>query len=186
MAQSQHTPQSWLDTAVRDIPGKAERRAVWAELSGHMQERMDSLQQTFPGLPPEEIQAQALTAMGDAEEIGRALAQVHSPWPGRLLWLSRGVLLAVAVSLVVLLSDPPSYDLAREERADLWGERPHALGRLPGPLYQFVGSFPQLLEAQGAQLTQGEERYRVLGAQEVTLGGRRLFERALLERWVEV
>ena len=26
----------------------------------------------------------------------------------------------------------------REERADLWGERPHALGRLPGPLYQFV------------------------------------------------
>ena len=76
-------------------------------------------------------------------------------------------------------------DLAREERADLWGERPHALGRLPGPLYQFVGSFPQLLEAQGAQLTQGEERYRVLGAQEVTLGGRRLFERALLERWVE-
>ena len=66
------------------------------------------------------------------------------------------------------------------------GERPHALGRLPGPLYQFVGSFPQLLEAQGAQLTQGEERYRVLGAQEVTLGGRRLFERALLERWVEV
>ena len=73
-----------------------------------------------------------------------------------------------------------------EEKADLWGERPHALGRLPGPLYQFVGSFPQLLEAQGAQLTQGEERYRVLGAQEVTLGGRRLFERALLERWVEV
>ena len=68
----------------------------------------------------------------------------------------------------------------REERADLWGERPHALGRLPGPLYQFVGSFPQLLEAQGAQLTQ------VLGAQEVALGGRRLFERALLERWVEV
>ena len=58
----------------------------------------------------------------------------------------------------------------REERADLWGERPHALGRLPGPLYQFVG----------------EECYRVLGAQEVALGGRRLFERALLERWVEV
>lgn len=120
MAQSQHTPQSWLDTAVRDIPGKAERRAVWAELSGHIQERMDSLQQTFPSLPPEEIQARALTAMGDAEEIGRALAQVHSPWPGRLLWLSRGVLLAVAVSLVVLLSDPPSYDLAREERGVSW------------------------------------------------------------------
>ena len=93
---------------------------MWAELSDHMQERMDSLQQTFPSLPPEEIQARALAAMGDAEEIGRALARVHSPWPGRLLWLSRGVLLAVAVSLVVLLSDPPSYDLAREERSISW------------------------------------------------------------------
>ena len=57
-------------------------------------------------------------------------------------------------------------------------------GSLPQGLPETA--FPQLLEAQGAQLTQGEERYRVLGAQEVTLGGRRLFERALLERWGEV
>ena len=71
----------------------------------------------------------------------------------------------------------------REERADLWGERPHALGRLPGPLYQFVGSFPLLLEARGAKLTQGDAAYRVLRPEAVALGGKRLFERALLERW---
>lgn len=68
---------------------------------------------------------------------------------------------------------------------DLWGEHAHPLGRLTSPLYRFVGSFPQLLEARGAKLTQGEEVYRVLRAQPVTLGGRRLFESAVLERWEE-
>ncbi|MGI6255300.1 MAG: hypothetical protein ACOYJZ_06665 [Acutalibacter sp.] len=68
---------------------------------------------------------------------------------------------------------------------DLWGERSHPLGRLPSPLYRFVGSFPELLEARGAKLIQGEESYRVLRAQQVSLGGRRLFESAVLERWEE-
>ena len=122
MAQLPQTPQTWLDTAVRDIPGKADRQAVWAELAGHLQERMDRLQQTFPTLTEEEVQARALAAMGDAEEVGRALARVHSPWPGRLLWLSRGVLLATAAALLLLLTDPPSYDLAQEERGVSWLE----------------------------------------------------------------
>ena len=68
---------------------------------------------------------------------------------------------------------------------DLWGERSHALGRLPSPLYRFVGSFPELLEAQGARLTQGERSYRVLRVEQIALGGRRLFESAVLERWEE-
>lgn len=71
----------------------------------------------------------------------------------------------------------------REQTSDLWGEHPHLLGRLSVPLYSFVGSFPELAEARGAKLTQGEEHYRVLRPEVVTLGGRRLFERALLERW---
>lgn len=70
-----------------------------------------------------------------------------------------------------------------EERSDLWGERAHALGRLSAPLYRFVGSFPELLEARGAKLTQGGETYRVLRPERVTLAGKRVFERALLERW---
>ena len=71
----------------------------------------------------------------------------------------------------------------REERADLWGERPHLLGKLAAPLYRFAGSFPELLGARGGKLTQGGQAYRVLRAEEVTLGGRRLWEQALLERW---
>lgn len=70
-----------------------------------------------------------------------------------------------------------------EQTDDLWGERPHLLGLLTAPLYRFVGSFPELAEARGAKLVQGEEQYRVLRPETVTLGGRRLFERALLERW---
>lgn len=72
-----------------------------------------------------------------------------------------------------------------EGQQDLWGERSHGLGRLPSPLYRFVGSFPELLEAKGARLTQGDTSYRVLRAQEIALGGRRLFESAVLERWEE-
>ena len=61
-----------------------------------------------------------------------------------------------------------------EEKGDLWGERSHPLG-----------SFPEIVEARGAKLTQGEEIYRVLRPETVTFGGKRLFERALLERWEE-
>ncbi len=70
-----------------------------------------------------------------------------------------------------------------EERSDLWGERVHALGKLTAPLYRFVGSFPELAQARGAKLVQGETAYRVLLPETVTLAGRRVFERALLERW---
>ena len=70
-----------------------------------------------------------------------------------------------------------------EEKADLWGERPHLLGKLAAPLYRFAGSFPELLGARGGKLTQGGQAYRVLRAEEVTFGGRRLWEQALLERW---
>jgi hypothetical protein len=70
-----------------------------------------------------------------------------------------------------------------EERSDLWRERSHPLGKLTAPLYRFVGSFPELLDARGAKLTQGDQSYRVLLPETVTLAGKRVFERALLERW---
>lgn len=70
-----------------------------------------------------------------------------------------------------------------EEKGDLWGERSHSLGKMTVPLYRFIGSFPEILEARGAKLVQGSEVYRVLRPETVTLGGHRLFERALLERW---
>lgn len=162
--------ERWLDTAVRGIRGRAERRAVWAELADHLQDRMDSLQRTFPDLSPEEVQARALEAMGDAEEVGRALARVHGPWPGRLLWLSRGVLLAVAAALLVLLSDPPSYDLAREERGTSWLEGRTMEERLEeeyGPI--------QLLDRRGVYAAgsceAGEYTFRLIrGTQRTFLG----------------
>lgn len=70
-----------------------------------------------------------------------------------------------------------------EKEADLWGERLHFLGRLTAPLYRFVESFPELLEARGAKLVQGDSAYRVLRSETVTLCGKRLLEQALLERW---
>ena len=65
------------------------------------------------------------------------------------------------------------------KRPTCGGERPHLLGKLAAPLYRFAGSFPELLGARGGKLTQGGQAYRVLRAEEVTLGGRRLWEQAL-------
>lgn len=59
------------------------------------------------------------------------------------------------------------------------GER-HDLGELSRPLYRFLGYLPGL-EA-GSVLIQGGERYRVLEEKPVSLGGRRIGLRALLER----
>lgn len=70
-----------------------------------------------------------------------------------------------------------------EQKADLWKERPHLLGRLAAPLYRFVGSLPQVTRARGGKLSQAGVDYRVLRGEQVTLGGRRLWEQALLERW---
>ena len=59
----------------------------------------------------------------------------------------------------------------------------HQLGRLPRPLYWFTGWAQGL--ACGEVLRQGEETYRVLRVEAVTLDQRQLCLRALLERWEE-
>ena len=59
----------------------------------------------------------------------------------------------------------------------------HQLGRLPRPLYWFTGWAQGL--ACGDVLRLGEEAYRVLRVETVTLDQRQLCLRALLERWEE-
>ena len=67
----------------------------------------------------------------------------------------------------------------------LWEKEPHLLGTLPVPLYQFVGRLPEAVGAQGEKLLQGGRAYRVLRGEALSLGGRRLGEKAVLERWEE-
>ena len=90
--------ENWLDTAVSGIRFGPDRRAVRAELEGHIEDRMAGLRRVFPDIPAEEARDRALSAMGDLEELKKELARVHRPWLG-YLWRASQVLLAVMVLL---------------------------------------------------------------------------------------
>ncbi len=86
----------WLDTAVRGIRFGPDRRAVRAELYGHLEDKIADLRRIFPDLTDQEAQERALAGMGDAAEIGKQLARVHRPWLG-YLWRVSQVLLALCL-----------------------------------------------------------------------------------------
>ena len=91
-----HTFQTWLDTAVKGIRFGPDRRAVRAELYGHLGDRAADLRRIFPDLTDEEARERTLAGMGDAAEVGKQLARVHRPWLG-YLWRVSQVLLALCL-----------------------------------------------------------------------------------------
>lgn len=89
----------WLDTAVSGIRFYVDRKRVRKELEGHLEDKMADLRRIFPDIPEAEARTRALSAMGDAEELKRALAKVHKPWLG---WLWKASQWAVWLALVAL------------------------------------------------------------------------------------
>ena len=79
-----------------------EKQAVAQELQDHLADHADALVEA--GWDPEEAQAHALDAMGEAKEVGQAL---NRAFPLRWLILSRVLLvLAVLAAIVLLLPIP--------------------------------------------------------------------------------
>ena len=111
----------WLDTAVRGIRFGPDRRAVRAELYGHLEDKIADLRRIFPDLKREEAEDMALSQMGDPDAIGRELARLHRPWLGYLWRVSRwaSVAAAVLLALTLLTSGLPdqwqSWQWTREE-----------------------------------------------------------------------
>ena len=95
--------RAWLDTATAGIRFGPDRAEVRAELSGHLEDKLEGLRRSFPDMPPQELEERALGSMGDARAVGRALARLHRPWLGWLWRLSQGVLLLAAGLLVFTL-----------------------------------------------------------------------------------
>lgn len=90
--------EDWLNTAVSGIRFKHDRKAVEEELREHLEDKIEDLKR-FYHLSREEAEEMALGQMGDAAEIGRAMAKIHRPWWGYLWQVSRivlGVTLLVA------------------------------------------------------------------------------------------
>ena len=88
----------WTEQAVAGIRAADEREAAKEELLAHFEDHRDALMER--GMPKSRAEAEALQAMGDAEETGLLLKQAHSPWPHWLWRASRWMLAIAAIVLV--------------------------------------------------------------------------------------
>lgn len=67
------------------------------------------------------------------------------------------------------------------ETAKIGGKR-HELGVLARPVYKFVGSVPDDIDLENAELSQAGQAYTVLDSRRLMLGNKQVAVRLLLER----
>ena len=120
---------SWLSIATSGIRFGPDQEAVRDELREHIEDKAADLMRIFPDIPEEEAGQRALAAMGDAWELKKELARVHSPWLG-YLWRLTQVLVwgLLALSLIAALGSGASL---LEGQAYRWEEarKARAVGR---------------------------------------------------------
>lgn len=94
----------WCDTATRQVRFSWDRGDIAAELTAHYEDHVRDLERI--GFDHDLALERALGAMGDVEEVGRALDRVHKPLLG-WLWLGSkwGVLFFLLVTLCVFGSN---------------------------------------------------------------------------------
>lgn len=84
----------WCDDVVRCVRFTPDRPAIAKELRDHYEDSVKDFIRV--GYDEKLAETRALTAMGDAEEVGRAMDEAHKPWLGWLWQVSR-------VSLFIVL-----------------------------------------------------------------------------------
>ena len=88
--------QIWVDAVCEQVRFQPDRKGIARELRVHYEDHVRDLLRL--GRSQELAEERALAAMGDAQEVGRALDKVHKPWLGWLWEVSR----ALAWTLTVL------------------------------------------------------------------------------------
>ncbi len=100
---------------VRFAPDHA---AITVELTGHMEEHRDALLEAHPELTLWDAESRAVQAMGDAEELGLWLDQIHNPRLGWFqIWFRRVVWTLAA--LILLFTLPQTGEMASNLTAPL-------------------------------------------------------------------
>ena len=97
----------WCDTVTRQVRFRPDRGAIQRELTAHYQDHVRDLERV--GYDWKLAEQRALAAMGDPEEIGRALDRVHKPWLGWLWLASRTVLILTVVACLLALPGTGSF-----------------------------------------------------------------------------
>ena len=88
---AQYNRISWVSAATRGAARGEEYSNAWQELSGHIEDHMEELMSA--GFSKEEAEVRAVAAMGDPQEVNKALRRVHRPTLTALLQAGKVVLL---------------------------------------------------------------------------------------------
>ncbi len=99
----------FLDTVSSQIRWKRARAPLTNELESHILDRAEALRET--GITPTEAEAQAVSEMGDPEEIGLALDRVHRPRPNWTILGCAAAMLLGGMALMWTLGDRSTYFL---------------------------------------------------------------------------
>ena len=124
--------------------------AITAELTAHLEDHRDALLERDPALSPDKAEEQAVRAMGDPEQLGRALNESHSPLLGWFqIWFRRAVWgLAVLVLLVTLpragelvtsLAAPADYNGHMLHLMEHYEEYDVVADFVPDPVWHYKG-----------------------------------------------
>ena len=79
--------RQFCERVTRQLRCKWEAPAVRQELSDHIQDHQAALM--AEGMGRDQAEEAAVAAMGDPEELGKALDALHSPWPWRIYHAAR-------------------------------------------------------------------------------------------------
>lgn len=129
----------WCDTVTRQVRFRPDRGAIQRELAAHYQDHVRDLERV--GYDWKLAEQRALAAMGDPEEIGRALDRVHKPWLG-WLWLASRTVLILTV-MACLLSLPGTGSFFHMVKNTLFPPED------PGGYQAIAGSYSALNEQEG-------------------------------------
>lgn len=93
--------QIWCETVTDCVRFKPDRYSIAEELKAHYEDHIKDLERI--GYDTALAEERALLAMGDPEEIGRAMDRAHKPWLGWLWMVSRWLVLAVFLLVLYTL-----------------------------------------------------------------------------------
>ena len=113
----------WCSEATQMIKFPPDREAVQDELKQHLLDKQADLREH--GVPEEEIEAQAVAAMGSAEEIAPQLAAIHRPFWGyayRVCCLIFAIVLTVSLPFLLLKLNNLPYYLQKPEFENIFTE----------------------------------------------------------------
>ena len=118
----------WCAKAVGEVLFLPDRKQIERELTDHFEDHRDAL--LALGYSAEEATEQAIEAMGDPKEVGRALNRVHKFWLGVVWQVSRTLVILLALIVTVELAsthfrdDPWVGPLATRTETELAYEAP--------------------------------------------------------------